>query len=198
MFRSWFSLLCLAPCLLTGCSYSSTSSEGKVAIVDLDEVANQLGLGEQWSQELTATQTNVNHQLVDFQQQLNNLLQEKKSAVTTNAGSEAQVPEEQKVQLVTYQQELNNKLRQAQTQAQQHINAERARIIQDYRQQAERISAKISQERGFDIVLTKNQSVVLTYTPTADITQEVTKRLRAELATQVETAKPLPPAEAKE
>jgi len=185
--------LLLAPCLLTGCGQAPTTSQGNVAVVDLDEVANQLGLGEQWAAELSARQSNVNQQLAGFQQQLNEQLQLKRTEIVAANGTESSLPEDQKIQLVSYQQELNDKLRQAQTEAKQHLSAERSRIIQNYRQQAERISAKVAQHRGFDVVLTKNESVVLTYTPASDITAEVTKQLREALTSQTQNpAQPNP------
>ncbi|NOY30534.1 MAG: OmpH family outer membrane protein, partial [Planctomycetes bacterium] len=56
--------------------------------------------------------------------------------------------------------------------------------IQNYRQQAKQISAEVAQRKGFDVVLTRNDSVVLTYTPGADITQEVARQLKGRLETE--------------
>jgi len=180
-------LLLLSPCLLVGCGQAPATSQGNVAVVDLDEVANQLGLGEQWAEELSASQTSVNQQLAGFQQQLKQQLQQKHSEVVTANGSADLVPEEQKVQLATYQKQLNDKLRLAQTEAKKHLNGERSRIIKNFREQAEQISADVAKHRGFDVVLTKNETVVLTYTAGADITHEVTKQLRVALANQTQT-----------
>ncbi len=180
----WFAAVCLAPCLLVGCGQSVNAPQGNVAIVDLDEVANQLGLGEQWSAELSETQSAVKQQLVGFQQKLNEQLEQKHSEIATSVGTANQLPEDQKVRLATYQEELNKKLRQAQTKAQQHLSQQRSQIIKSYRRQAEQICAEVAQQRGFDIVLTKNQSVVLTHTPGADITSEVAERMKKRLATE--------------
>jgi len=186
MSRCWIAFFFLTPCLLTGCGQltstpQSAASQGNVAVVDLDEVANQLGLGQQWSSELSERQATVNQQLAGFQQKLNEQLEQKRSQVTTANGSDASLLEDQQVQLAGYQQELNDKLRLAQTEAKKHLSEERSRIIQNYRQQAELISAEVAKRKGFDIVLTKNDSVVLTYTPEADITQEVAKQLKGRL-----------------
>jgi len=186
MFRCKIALLFLVPCLLIGCGQltstpQSATSQGNVAVVDLDEVANQLGLGQQWASELSEKQTAVNQQLTGFQQKLNEQLEQKRSQATTANGSDASLLEDQQIQLASYQQELNEKLRRAQTEAKKHLGEERSRIIQNYRQQAKRISAEVAKHQGFDVVLTKNDSVVLSYTPGADITQEVAKRLKRRL-----------------
>ncbi|MCA9229523.1 MAG: OmpH family outer membrane protein [Planctomycetales bacterium] len=185
-------LLFFTPCLLVGCGQQSGGSTGNVAVVDLDKVANQLGLGKQWAAELTAKQSSVNQQLTGFQQQLNQQLQQKRSQVT--AGAEEPLPESQQVQLVSYQEELNEKLRLAQAEAKKHLQGERSRIIQTYRRQAEQISSQVAREKGFDVVLTKNDSVVLTFAPTADITQEVAEQLKLALASTSGASRPATPA----
>ena len=182
MSRHWFATVCLVPCLLVGCGQSVSPPQGNVAIVDLDEVANRLGLSEQWATEIMATQSKVKQQLTGFQQKLNAQLEQKHSEIATSLASANQIPEEQKVQLATFQEQLNSQLRQAQTRAQQHLSEQRNQIIQNYRRQAQQISAEVAQQRGFDIVLTKNQSVVLSHTPGADITSEVAERMKEILA----------------
>jgi len=176
----------LSSCLLIGCGrFASTPQDamprGNVAVVDLDEVANQLGLGQQWASKLSEKQATVNQQLTGFQQKLNEQLEQKRSQTTTANGSDASLLEDQQIQLASYQQELNDKLRRAQTEAKKHLGEERSRIIQNYRQQAKLISAEVAKQNGFDVVLTKNDSVVLSYTPGADITQEVAKQLKRRL-----------------
>lgn len=186
MSRCWIFLLLFTPGLLIGCGqFTSTPQDaalrGNVAVVDLDEVANQLGLGQQWSSVLSEKQSVVNQQLAGFQQKLSEQLEQKRSQTTTANGSDAALLENQQVQLASYQQELNDKLRRAQDEAKKHLSEERSRIIQHYRQQAELVSAEVAKQKGFDVVLTKNDSVVLTYTSGADITQEVAKQLKRKL-----------------
>lgn len=187
MARCWIFIVVLQFCLV-GCSYSSTSNQGNVAIVDLDEAAKQLGLSEQWSAQLTTQQTKVNEQLVNYQQQLNDQLQAKQAEVVATSATEETLAQPQQAELATYQQELNGKLRQAKTQAEQHLTAARTQIIHNFRDMAKQISMEVALENGYDVVLTKNDSVVFNYSPNSDITAQVVQRLKAQLPSQQKTA----------
>ncbi len=178
MARRWiFVVVALQICSL-GCS-SSTTTQGNVAVVDLDEVAKQLGLSEKWSADLANRQSKVNEQLVGFQQQLNQQLKAKHAEVVAAHHSEAALPQEQQAQLATYHRELNGKLQQAKAEAEQHITAARTQIIHNFRKQAKQISMEVALQNGYDIVLTKNDSVVLNYSPNSDITAKVIQRLQS-------------------
>jgi len=188
MTRCWISVVVLQFCLV-GCNYSSTSTQGNVAIVDLDEAAKQLGLSEQWSSHLTTQQTKVNEQLVGYQQQLKQQLETKQAEIVSQNASPETLPQAKQVELATYQKELNGKLRQAKTQAEQHISAARTQIIHNFRTVAKQISMDVALENGYDVVLTKNDSVVFNYSPNSDITAEVIRRLQTKLASQASTAR---------
>ena len=188
MFRCSIVALLLAPCLLIGCGRTPGAPGGNVAVVDLDKIAAELGLSQQWNSALSAKQTNVNQQLNGFQQKLNEQLQKKRSAVVTANGADTPLTDEDKLQLVNYQQELSDKLREAQTKARQHLNDQRSKIIRDFRKQAEQISTQVALQKGYDVVLTKNDTVVLTFSPAADITPDVTRLMQQSLIAQRESS----------
>ncbi len=177
MSRIWISLAVVLQIGLLGCSDSS-SIQGNVAIVDLDEAAKQLGLSDQWSTELSSRQSKVNEQLVGYQQQLNQQLKTKHAEVIAANTSEELLPQSEQAQLASYQQELNGKLQLAKNQAEQHLTAARTQIIHNFRQMAKQVSLEVALRRGYDIVLTKNDSVVFNYSPDSDITAEVVRELR--------------------
>lgn len=181
MARCWIVLILATQICSLGCSYSSNTTQGNVAIVDLDEAAKQLGLSEQWSAQLSAQQAKVNEQLVNYQQQLNEQLKAKQDEVVAAIATDA-LP--QQAELATYQQELNGKLRQAKTQAEQHLTTTRTQIIHNFRDMAKQISMDVALENGYDVVLTKNDSVVFNYSPNSDITAQVVERLKAEFPSQ--------------
>lgn len=182
MSRCWIPTFILASCLLIGCNREQGASHGNVAVVDLDKVAEQVGLSQHWSSELSAKQSNVNQQLAGYQQQLNEQLQQKRGEVVSANGEDTSLAEGEQMQLVSYQQELNGKLRRAQQEAKKLLSDERSRIIQTFRQEAKRVCDEVARQKGYDVVLTKNDSVVLTFDAAADITPDVSKLLQAKLA----------------
>jgi Skp family chaperone for outer membrane proteins len=188
MTRCWISIVVLQFCLV-GCSYSSTTTQGNVAIVDLDEAAKQLGLSEQWSAQLSEQQTKVNEQLVNYQQQLNEQLKAKQAEVVATNTTEDTLAQPQQAELASYQQELNGKLRTAKTQAEQHLATARIQVIHQFRDMAKQISMEVALENGYDVVLTKNDSVVFNYSPNTDITSQVVERLKTQLPSQQTTAR---------
>ncbi len=188
MLRFWIPALLLTPALLIGCNRIPGDVQGNVAVVDLDEVAKQLGLSQQWSAELTAKRSTVNQKLVGYQQRLNEQLEKKRIEVVAAGAAESPLPESQQTQLVSYQQELNGKLQRAQEEAKKILTNKRSQIIRNFRRQAEQVSAEVAKQKGYDVVLTKNESVVLTYTPEADITKEVSEKMRAKLARREQTS----------
>lgn len=182
MFRSWILLFALASMVSLGCTREAGTSPGNVAVVDLDKVATDLGLSQHWSAELTAKQQSVNQQLTDYQEQLNAELQRRRGEILTANGSDTATAQEKNIELASYQQELTGKLRQVQEEAKKLLTTERSRIVKGFRTQAEQVCQEVAKNKGFDVVLTKNDSVVLTYGGEADITAEVSKALRARLS----------------
>ena len=192
MSRLWVSVLVLAHATLSGCQRTPGEIHGNVAVVDLDEVAQQLGLSEQCTAELSAKQSLVKQKLVGYQQLLSQQLKTKKGEVVAASGTDAPLPESQLTQLASYQQELNEKFRLAQSEAKEHLTKERSRIILNFRRQAEQICSEVAQQKGYDVVLTKNETVVLTFAPHADITKAVAEQLRIRLAGSSKAARSMP------
>ena len=182
--RCWIALVVATQVCIIGCNKpsKSTADHGNVAIVDLDKAANQLGLSDQWTTQLDNQKTKVNQQLVEYQKQLNQQLESKKAEVIAASDSKESLTKPQQVELATYQQQLNGKLQQAKTQAEQHISKTRSQIIQNFRNMAKQISLEVALENGYDVVLTKNDSVVFNYSPESDITSHVVTRLQQQLA----------------
>ncbi|MEM1296569.1 MAG: OmpH family outer membrane protein, partial [Verrucomicrobiota bacterium] len=74
---------------------------------------------------------------------------------------------------------LNVQLSRAQSTAQQQLNRDEVALVQNFRNEVRPVAVKIALERGFTIVLTKNEAVLFAYDDNFDITEEVIRRMAA-------------------
>lgn len=165
--------------------------KGGVAVLDIDDVARQLGVEEKVRVDLLNMQNNLNADLKRTQE----TMQKQMAGVEEAAG--ASPTEEQKRQIVATNQQLNEEFNRLKAQAQNTLAQERVRMINDFRVRLEPIALKAAQEIGLEVVLMKVTPPVFTYANTVDITQ-ATAKLALEAGMQVKAAEvvnaPAPPA----
>lgn len=155
--------------VLTGLTFSAFAQKGGVAVLDIDEVARQLGVEEKVRVDLLNMQNNLNADLKRTQETMQKQMTSKEEA----AG--ATPTEEQKREIIATNQQLNEEFNRLKAQAQNTLGQERVRMINEFRVRLEPIALKAAQELGLDVVLMKVTPPVFTYANSVDITQATTK-----------------------
>lgn len=159
----------------------AAAQKGGVAILDIDEVARQLGVEEKVRVDLINMQNNLNADL----QRTQSTLQKQMTGVEEAAGENP--TEEQKRQIMVTNQQLNEEFTRLRGQAQNTLAQERIRMINEFRIRLEPIALKAAEEAGLGVVLMKVTPPVFTYSTNVDITQ-ATVKLALEAGLQVKAS----------
>jgi Skp family chaperone for outer membrane proteins len=191
--------LCLTV-LAGGCGDSGWTSRGKntqskspslatvrlggVAIVDMDEVAKQLGTDVVLVKQIKEGEASLNQQLQTIQASLRDRYQERVRTLNTNSSGTVSNPDAaaQKQQLAGLERELNLQLNESRTSAQKELKVYRQRLIQSFRDEIVPVAQEVAAERGLGVVITKNDTILLAFDDTHDITAALIVRLRANRA----------------
>lgn len=173
--------LLLSSLALLAFALPAAAQKGGVAVLDIDEVAKQLGVEEKVRVDLLNMQNNLNADL----QRTQETMQKQMTGVEEAAGENPS--EEQKRQILATNQQLNEEFNRLKAQAQNTLAQERVRMINEFRIRLEPIALKAAQESGLEVVLMKVTPPVFTYATTVDITQATTK-LALEAGMQVKAA----------
>lgn len=168
------------------CAGFSHAEGGGVAVLDIDEVARQLGVEEQVRATLASLQKRLNEDLQKTQAQL----QSEMNGVQKAAGEN---PTEKQInQIRATGQQLNSEFARLKAQAEQTLAQERVRLINEFRIKLEPIARDAAAERGLDVVLMKVTPPVFAFAPEVDIT-DATVKLATEAGMKVEPAAPAAP-----
>ena len=148
--------------LLTALSFAAftlpaLAQKGGVAILDIDEVARQLGVEEKVRVDLLNMQNNLNADL----QRTQTTMQDQMTRVEQTAGENPS--EEQKKQIFATNQQLNEEFNRIKGQAQQTLAQERIRMINDFRSRLEPIALQAAKAEGLEVVLMKVTPPVFAY-----------------------------------
>lgn len=162
-------------------AFPAAAQKGGVAVLDIDEVARQLGVEEKVRVDLLNMQNNLNADL----QRTQETMQKQMTGVEEAAGENPS--EEQKRQIIATNQQLNEEFNRLKGQAQNTLAQERVRMINEFRIRLEPIALKAAQEAGLEVVLMKVTPPVFTYATNVDITQ-ATVKLALEAGMQVKAA----------
>ena len=165
-------LTCLVP---TGCDRSTSSSNGPVAVVDLDAVAQKLGKDKQFVQMIEQRQVTLNAQVSATQKTLIDQLNKKKSEF-------GELSEEESKQLVQLQNQANTILANTRTQAQTNLTAYQQEVVDRFRAETKPIALELAAKKGCRVVLSKNDSVVFAFDEAVDLTNEVVAAMQSKAA----------------
>ncbi len=160
------SILIICFALLT---LPAAAQKGGVAILDIDEVARQLGVEEKVRVDLLNMQNNLNADL----QRTQETMQKQMSGVEEAAGENPS--DEDKRRIIATNQQLNEEFNRLKAQAQNTLAQERVRMINEFRIRLEPIALKAAEELGLEVVLMKVTPPVFTFAKSVDITQATTK-----------------------
>jgi len=173
--------LLLALLTLLAVAFPAIAQKGGVAVLDLDEVARQLGVEEKVRVDLLSMQNNLNADLKRTQETM-----QKQMAGVEQAAGEAPT-EEQKREIMATNQQLNEEFNRLKNQAQSTLAQERVRLINEFRVRLEPIALQAAQGAGLEVVLMKVTPPVFAHASSVDITQATTK-LALEAGMQVKTS----------
>lgn len=161
--------LLLPLCITTFLIVSAPGQSGGVAILDIDAVARELGIGDKVRVDLITMQSDLNAELQKTQVTMQNQM----NTVESGLGEDPSDTERQKV-LQTNQQ-LNTEFNRLKSQAQQNLAQERVRMINEFRLRLEPIAMMAAKKKGLEVVLIQTTPPVFTYAKEVDITVETTK-----------------------
>ena len=82
-------------------------------------------------------------------------------------------------ELKQFDTELGKQLRRTQREAQKDLDAYRNKLIRQFQDQVKPVAQAIAKRRGMLIVMPKNDTLLLTFDPAADITDQVVEAMKA-------------------
>lgn len=168
----WLTALCCAALVMgiAGCGNGGGNSQA-VAIVNLDKVLKMTGADLEINNAIQDRETQIRNGLANFQQQLEDALNKKRTEFGENPS------EEQKQEIQAFQNQLIAQSQQARNQASQSLNNFQQEMFESFQQQVSPISLEVAKEKGYAIVLGQNPSI-LAFDTTIDITDEVIARMK--------------------
>lgn len=183
---------------LTGCGTQfggspASSTNGGLAVVDLDKVAAETGKDIQMKEIFQVQESSVKQQLAKAQFSANSQLEEKKKDFGDTP------TEEQKKELAQWRFNASNQLTQLQNQAGTKLSQYRQDQVAKFRTEIKPIAQEIAAKRGLSVVIPKNDGLLLAVDPGVDITDAVIKAYREKrpAPTAAPAAAPAPSAAAK-
>ena len=161
------------PGLSAGTSKVSNSSHstGAVAVIDIDEVGKRIGTWQDIAKQLKDRGGVLNEQLASLQQSAKDQIAEKEQSLGPNPHPE------QKDELDTLRRNLNTQLLQARQKAQLDLQRMRATLITQLRKAVRPVAQQVATEKGYSVVVSKNETVIFAFDPSVEITTEVANRL---------------------
>ena len=167
------SVACL---VIAGCDQFTKTSNGPVAVIDLDAVAQKLGKDKQIVQMIEQRQVSLNEQLSATQNSLIQQLNQKKSEF-------GELSDEETKQLVQLKNQANNIIATTRTQAQTNLNSFQQEVVNRFRTEVKPIVMDLATKKGCRMVLSKNDSIVFAFDSTVDLTDEVVATMKSKVAT---------------
>ena len=157
----------------SGCGwFEGPQSAGGLAVVDLDEVARQVGADGEIAQALQTREASLNSQLQVMKANYVQQLKDRKELYGENP------TEAQSQQLVSINRQINMNLISAQQKATSHLTSHRSELILKFRGQVGPIAEQIAKQRGLSIVVPKNDGWLLAVDESVDITNDVAEALK--------------------
>ncbi len=180
--------LCFSVALATaGCNQvqvpppAEAKSSAGIAIIDLDEIARQLGSDKKIVTAIQQRQAALNSKLSELARSYTDTFQKQKEAIEAESDEAA-------VKLASYQKQVNQSFNTAKVQAQQNLSAHRGQLVQQFRDAVRPAARRVASSRGLSVIVTKQDSLLYDFSPDHDITAEVIQALRTSSATQATTA----------
>lgn len=146
---------------------------GGVGVVDLDAVAKRLGRDIEMQNQVQERLASLNAKLASLQDSLRRLHEEKREKY----GDE--MTDEQIKELQLSQDRMDAQLREFNRKAQSELAVFRQALVDQFREQAKPVLRQVAAARGLSIVVPKNDGLLLTVDPAAEITDDVAAKMPA-------------------
>ena len=170
--------------LILGLAPLAQAQNGGVAVLDIDKVAQELGVDQSVLTELKQIETNLNSQLA----QVRTNLQSQMNQLEARAGQQ-RTPEIQ-AQLVQANRKLNADFGAVRAQAQSQLTTARVQKINEFREKLRPIALEAAKAKGLQVVMTLSPNLYA-HDDSIDITEEVIKRAK-DAGIQEEVGAPAP------
>ncbi|MFT5465110.1 MAG: Skp family chaperone for outer membrane protein [Verrucomicrobiales bacterium] len=175
---------------LSGCDQSGSKSDGDepetavappisanvIAVIDLDLIAQRTGSDQKIQAALTQAQNQINQQLGAMRQNFQTQVQQAAVTVQNRVNQGIAGPNEV-ASLEKDIANLNVQLQREQQVGQNKLSEAQINLINSFKNQVRPIVQQIARERGYGLVITKNETVIYTYDQAHDITLEVITRM---------------------
>ena len=157
-----------------GCGwFGAGEPSGGLAVVDLDEIAKQVGAESEIATALKYRETDLNSKLQVMRTNYIQQFKDRKDLYGENP------TDEQNEQLVSINRQINLNLVNARQQAKSHLTTHRSELILKFREQVAPVAEQIAKERGLSIVVPRNEGWLLAVDDRIDITDDVANALKA-------------------
>ncbi len=165
----------------------ATKPVGGVGVVDLDVVAKRLGRDIEMNNRVEERMASLNSKLATLQGSLRRLYEEKRDKFGEDATAE------QMKELDATKDKMDAQLLDVKRKAGLELNNYRQALVDQFREQAKPVLRDVAAARGLSIVIPKNNALLLSIDPAAEITDEVASKMPASTATDDSEAAPAPP-----
>lgn len=147
--------------------------QSRVAVIDLERVAEETGLQTQINTQLEELRLNLQNELTKVQGGLTAQLTEKQESFGEKP------TEEQQQELTALFNAAKQQLNSAQLEAQTALQRQRSNLVGQLYEAVRPYAKKLADERGVDMVLRRQDLLIFDYDPSLDITDEVIDALIA-------------------
>jgi len=158
---------------------SSEKPAGGVAVIDLDSIASRLGHTAEINQAIAKKKNYLNRQLAIRQKEYEDDYDRLKELY----GEKPTEKETEKLKSTDRQ--LGIQLTEAQRNAQNELADYRQSLVNSFREEVRPVAKSVASERGFTIVITRDQHTMLSVDTSADITEAVIANLSSRPRTPI-------------
>lgn len=146
-------------------------SNGGVAVIDVDIVAKQLQSYDEIASRVKKLEGELNEKLRETQKNYRSRIQREEEALSNRST----VVDLERLDVL--KKELNAELVQDRAQAQRDLKVFRANLVNAFRDRIRPVAQQVASSKGLSLVVSKNDSVVFSYEPAIDITNDVIAKM---------------------
>lgn len=157
---------------IAACNRSDSAPTGRVALVNVDQVAHELGRDDALQATLQTKQAEARERLQLVSAQLQRQIEQESSKASA-------APSMEKMQaLDALKREASERFQREVTEAQQKIERLRQATVAEFKNEVRPVAKQIAAQRGLGIVLMRREDVILDASPESDITDEVIREMK--------------------
>src|SRR5262245_15154334 len=164
-------MACLVGCSTKAPDKAAARPAGGVGVVDLDVVAKRLGRDIEMNNLVQERVSSLNNKLTTLQGSMRRLYDEKREKLGDDP------TEEQLKELQAWQERTDAQLQESKRKAEAELATYKQQLIDQFREQAKPVLREVAAARGLSIVIPKNNALLLTVDPAAELTDDVATKM---------------------